>query len=53
MYIVKKNNRKVTLKMFSTPFTSYDVARNTLRKYLRSLGLGRNLGNTGYSIVKT
>lgn len=52
MYIVKLNNRKLSTKLFSKGFPSYETARNTLRKYLRSKGLGRNTGSIGYSIVK-
>ena len=39
MYIVKKNNRKLTTKEFKSGFTSYDEAKNAVRKLLRSLGL--------------
>ncbi len=52
MYIVKLNNRKLTSKVFAQGFKTYDLARNTLRKYLRSKGLGRNLGQLNYSIEK-
>ena len=38
MYIVKKNNRKVTTKEFKSGFNTYDEAKNALRKLLRSLG---------------
>ena len=39
MYIVKKNNRKLTTKEFKLGFTTYDEAKNAVRKLLRSLGL--------------
>ena len=39
MYIVKKNNRKLTTKDFKSGFTTYDEAKNAVRKLLRSLGL--------------
>jgi hypothetical protein len=52
MYFVKLNNRKVTTKLFAKGFESYEVARNTLRKYLRSQGLSRVFGGLGYSIQK-
>lgn len=52
MYIVKLNNRKLTTKLFAKGFKTYDLARNTLRKYLRSQGLGRNLAETGYAIER-
>ena len=39
MYIVKKNNRKLTTKEFKSGFTSYNEAKNAVRKLLRSLGL--------------
>lgn len=53
MYFVKLNNRKVTTKLFAKGFESYEAARNTLRKYLRSQGLsGRIFGVLGYSIQK-
>lgn len=52
MYIVKLNNRKVTTKLFAKGFKSYDTARNALRKYLRTKGLGRNIGELNYSISK-
>ena len=38
MYIVKKNNRKLTTKDFKLGFTTYDEAKNAVRKLLRSLG---------------
>ena len=52
MYIVKLNNRKLSTKLFAKGFKTYDLARNTLRKYLRSRGQGRVIGNIGYSIEK-
>lgn len=52
MYFVKLNNRKVTTKLFAKGFESYEVARNALRKYLRSQGLSLVFGNLGYSIQK-
>ena len=39
MYIVKKNNRKLTTKEFKSGFTTYDEAKNAVRKLLRSLSL--------------
>ena len=39
MYIVKKNNRKLTTKEFKSGFNTYDEAKNAVRKLLRSLGL--------------
>ena len=39
MYFVKKNNRKLTTKDFKSGFTTYDKAKNAVRKLLRSLGL--------------
>jgi hypothetical protein len=53
MYVVKLNNRKLTTKLFAKGFGSYEAARNILRKYLRSQGLGRVFGDLGYSIVKS
>jgi hypothetical protein len=53
MYVVKLNNRKLTTKLFAKGFESYEAARNILRKYLRSQGLGRVFGDLGYSIVKS
>lgn len=52
MYIVKFNGRKLTNKLFAAGFKSYEEARNILRKYMRSQGLGRVISNTGYSISK-
>lgn len=52
MYIVKLNNRKLSTKLFAKGFKTYDLARNTLRKYLRTKGLGRNIGELNYSITK-
>ena len=52
MYIVKLNNRKLTTKLFAKGFKTYDTARNTLRKYLRQQGFGRNIGELNYSIQK-
>lgn len=52
MYIVKLNNRKLTTKLFAKGFKTYDMARNTLRKYLRQQGLGRNISELNYSIQK-
>ena len=52
MYIVKLNNRKLTTKLFSKGFSSYETARNELRKYLRSKGLSRVFGSLGYAIEK-
>ena len=37
MYIVKKNNRKLTTKEFKSGFSSYDEAKNAIRRYLRSI----------------
>ena len=37
MYIVKKNNRKLTTKEFKSGFTTYDEAKNAIRRYLRSI----------------
>jgi|NOAtaT_7_FD_contig_21_11314340_length_801_multi_6_in_0_out_0_1 hypothetical protein len=52
MYIVKLNNRKLSLKLFAKGFKSYDLARNTLRKYLRTKGLSRNINQHGYAIER-
>lgn len=52
MYIVKLNNRKLTTKLFSKGFKTYDLARNTLRKYLRTKGLGRNINEAGFAIER-
>ena len=51
MYIVKKNNRKLTTKEFKSGFTSYDEAKNAVRKLLRSLGVYEGgFKAQGYSI---
>jgi hypothetical protein len=51
MYIVKKNNRKLTTKEFKSGFTSYDEAKNAVRKLLRSLGIYEGgFKAQGYSI---
>ncbi len=52
MYIVKVNGRKLTLKTFKEGFKSYEMARNAVRKYLRSLGLDRQLGSNNVAIVR-
>lgn len=54
MYIVKLNGRKLTLKLFKSGFDNYNAARQTLRKYIRSLGHDSNKGYTtlGYVIQK-
>lgn len=52
MYIVKKANKRLTSKLFKNGFASYEQARNAVRKYLRSLGLDRNLNTNAISIVK-
>ena len=52
MYIVKRGGKKLTLKTFKDGFKSYEQARNAVRKYLRSLGLDRNLNTNAISIVK-
>jgi hypothetical protein len=52
MYVIKLNNRKLTTKLFAKGFESYETARNVLRQYLRSKGLGRVFAGLGYSIVK-
>ena len=52
MYIVKFNNRKLSSKTFAKGFKTYDLARNALRKYLHTKGLGRNIGELNYSIAK-
>ena len=52
MYIVKKANKRLTSKMFKSGFASYEQARNAVRKYLRSLGLGRNFDTNSVSIVR-
>lgn len=39
MYIVKKNNRKLTTKEFKSGFATYDEAKNAVRKMLRNLGI--------------
>lgn len=52
MYIVKVNGKKLTLKTFKEGFKSYEMARNAVRKYLRSLGLDRTLGRNNVAIVK-
>lgn len=51
MYFVKKNNRKLTTKEFKLGFNTYEDARNTLRKFMRSIGI-KDHGFTqhGYSI---
>lgn len=52
MYIVKLNNRKISLKQFAKGFKTYDLARNALRRYLTTRGLGRNIGQLGYAIER-
>jgi hypothetical protein len=52
MYIVKVNGRKLTLKTFKEGFKSYEMARNAVRKYLRSLGLDRQLASNNVAIVR-
>jgi hypothetical protein len=52
MYIVKRDGKKLTLKTFKDGFKSYEQARNAVRKYLRSLGLGRNFYTNSVSIVR-
>lgn len=51
MYIVKKNNRKLTTKTFKAGFNTYDEAKNAVRKLLRSLGIYTGgFKSQGYSI---
>jgi hypothetical protein len=52
MYIVKYSGKKLTLKTFRDGFQSYEQARNAVRKYLRSLGLGRQLAANQVAIIK-
>ena len=52
MYIVKVNGKKLTLKTFKEGFKTYEMARNAVRKYLRSLGLDRTLGRNNVAILK-
>jgi hypothetical protein len=52
MYIVKVNGKKLTLKTFKEGFKSYEMARNAVRRYLRSLGLDRTLGRNNVAIVR-
>jgi hypothetical protein len=52
MYIVKRSGKKLTLKTFKDGFKSYEQARNAVRKYLRSLGLGTQLGSNQVAIVR-
>jgi hypothetical protein len=52
MYIVKVQGKKLTLKTFKDGFKSYELARNAVRKYLRNLGLGRNLSTNSVAIVR-
>lgn len=54
MYIVKLNGRKLTLKLFKSGFTTYEAARQAVRKMLRSMGHDSNKGYTalGYTIQK-
>lgn len=53
MYIVKLNNRKLTMKMFKEGFKTYEAARQTLRKLLRSQGESPIAYTAlGYSIIK-
>ena len=52
MYIVKVNGKKLTLKAFKEGFKSYEMARNAVRKYLRSLGLDRQLASNNVAILK-
>jgi hypothetical protein len=51
MYVVRFNGKKLSLKAFAG-LTKYEQARNALRKYLRSKGLGRIHGQLGYSIAR-
>ena len=53
MYIVKLNNRKLTMKLFKDGFKTYESARQTLRKLLRSKGVNAvSYSSLGYSISK-
>ena len=52
MYYVKKDNRKLTSKLFKTGFSTYEEARNAARRYLRSLGLSRQFSSNNVAIVK-
>lgn len=52
MYFVKKDNRKLQSKLFKTGFSTYEEARNAARRYLRSLGLSRQLASNNVAIVK-
>lgn len=52
MYIVKRDGKKLTLKAFKDGFKTYELARSAVRKYLRSLGLGRNFDTNSVSIVR-
>jgi hypothetical protein len=51
MYVIKFNNKKLSIKAFAG-LTGYEQARNALRKYLRAKGLGRIHGQLGYSIAR-
>lgn len=37
MYIVKHNGKKISRKEFKQVFTTYDAAKNAIRRYLRSI----------------
>ena len=53
MYFVKLNNKKVTKAAFKTGFSSYNDAKNALRKLLRSLDTYEGgFSKLGYSITK-
>ena len=51
MYVIRFNGKKLSLKSF-VGLSSYEKARNALRKYLRAKGLSRTHGQLGYSIAK-
>ena len=54
MYIVKLNNRKLSLKFFARGFKTYEAARQALRHLLRKQGHDVNAGYTklGYKNSK-
>lgn len=53
MYVIKLKNRKLTSKTFKEGFKTYEAARQTLRKLLRSKGENAvAYSSLGYSISK-
>ena len=52
MYIVKVKGKKLTLKTFKDGFKTYEMARNAARRYLRSIGLDRQLAANHVAILK-